>query len=161
MIDANEGCGAGSAIDRLISVCGLVDAHTLVATQEGAPPPTYQRGSKKIDFILITPRVATAVKAVSILPLHDGYLSDHRALMLDLDSRVLFSSATSPVIVQPSRRLTSTNPVALRKYTQCLLKYIADNKIADKVAKLQAISRSGKWSTADIAQWEVVDCQLE
>ena len=86
MIDANEGCGAGFAIDRLISVCGLVDAHTLFATQDGAPPPTYQRGSKKIDFILITPRVATAVKSVGILPLHDWYLSDHRALMLDLNS---------------------------------------------------------------------------
>ena len=48
MMDANKGSKLGSGVDRLIQRCGLADAHAAVGTN---PPATYQRGSKKIDFI--------------------------------------------------------------------------------------------------------------
>jgi hypothetical protein len=36
---------------------------------------TYQRGSKKIDFVLLSPRLVEAAVGVSILALYDGYFS--------------------------------------------------------------------------------------
>jgi hypothetical protein len=57
MMDVNKPAGHGSAVDRFIYVCGLVDVHTR-STDAIDPPPTYQRGSSKIDFDLVSPRVA-------------------------------------------------------------------------------------------------------
>jgi hypothetical protein len=75
-MDANEASGPGSGVDRIMSNCNLVDAHSICTPK----PHTrhYQRGSKKIDFVLLSPRLVEAVVGVSILALYDGY-SDHRA----------------------------------------------------------------------------------
>ena len=132
MMDANEACGQGSGVDRLMYRCGLVDAHTL-SRDMSTPPATHQRGSEKIDFVLITLRIALAVRAVSILPLHDGYLSDHRALVVDFDAKALFGGSTSPVLPPTSRRLTSTNPKALHIYIGNMVKYIEIHGLAEKV----------------------------
>ena len=86
MMDINIPAGHGSAVDRFIYACGLVDVHTR-STEAIDPPPTYQQGSSKIDFVLVSPRVAQAVTSRTILPIHDGYLSDHRALLVDFNAR--------------------------------------------------------------------------
>jgi hypothetical protein len=74
MMDANEGSELGSGVDKLIQRCGLADAHTAAGT---SPPAMYQRRSKKINFVLVSPRLVMAVRAAGILPLNDGYLSYH------------------------------------------------------------------------------------
>ena len=160
MMDANEACGNGSGVDRLLLCCGLVDAHTL-SSDSTPPPATYQRGSAKIDFIMVTPRLVQAVRAATILPLHDGYLSDHRALIVDFDAKALFASTTSPVLPPTSRRLTSTNPKALHIYIEHMGKHIAVHGLIDKVAELQAISEKGNWSEAEVKDWEIIDNLLE
>ena len=124
MMDANEPAGSGTAADIISLTCGLKDAHSLVST-EMPPPATYHRGSEKIDFILVSPRAATAVQAASILAIHDGYLSDHRALIVDLDAKKLFAGDTSPIITPRTRQLTSTNPIAVTAYIQHMLHHIA------------------------------------
>ena len=160
MMDANEASGQGSGVDRLMTKCGLVDAHTLSA-DPSPHPATYQRGSKKIDFILITPSIVPAVRAVSVLPLHDGYLSDHRALVVDFDAVTLFAGKTSPVLPATGRNLTSTNPVALHLYIEHLCKHIDVHGLAEKVATLQSHSDSGVWTTEQVVEWEVIDDLME
>ena len=156
MLDANEPAGPGSAIDRLIYACNLTDAH-IKENEDIAPPPTHQRGSQKIDFVLISERLVRAVKARAILPLHDGYLSDHRALLVDFDSRLLFAGPTSEVVAPSSRQLTSTNPKAVAKYTTLMLKQIAKHDVLHKVEHLRMRSQSGNWTIEDTKQWEIVD----
>ncbi len=159
MMDANEASGINSGVDRICYDCSLIDAHSMALTTS-RPPPTHQRGSTKIDFILVSTRVATTVRAASILALHDGYTSDHRALIIDLDATLLFGGITSEVIAPNSRRLTSTNPVCVHAYTQHLLRHIAQNCIEDKVASLLLRSDSGEWCDNDQKNWEVVDALL-
>ena len=160
MMDANEASGQGSGVDHLMTKCGLVDIHTL--TVDLSPPPaTYQRGSKKIDFILITPSITSAVRAVSVLPLHDGYLSDHRALVADFDAAVLFADHTSPVLPPTGRRLTSTNPSALHPYIEHLKKHVEIHGLVDRVTELQTQSESGHWTTEQVEEWEIIDNLLE
>jgi endonuclease/exonuclease/phosphatase family metal-dependent hydrolase len=95
MTDLNEASGFMSTADKLCYECNLADAHALAGLSN--PPPTYHRGSAKIDFVLISASLVNSVRAPAIMALHDGYLSDHRALLVDFDVRSMFLSNTSPI----------------------------------------------------------------
>ena len=117
MLDANEARGAKSGVDQIMNECCLADAHA--ATTDRSPAPaTHQRGSEKIDFILVSPRLVEAITSAVILPLQEGYLSDHRALLVDFDATTLFGGKTSFIARTASRRLTSTNPRAVKTYIE-------------------------------------------
>ena len=124
MMDANEKDGSDSFCDRLCTRCCLTDAHSLSA-DPSPPPATFAMGSAQIDFVLISGRLISAVCAASILALCDGVTSDHRALVVDFDEKVLFLDRTSEVIAPSSRRLTSTQPKAVHKYIKNMLAYVA------------------------------------
>jgi hypothetical protein len=96
MMDANEASGPGSGVDKITRDYHLVDANSL-SSDKTSYPATYQRWSDKIDLVLVSSRVVDAVTALSILALHDGYLSDHRALVVHLDANTLFGEKTSPL----------------------------------------------------------------
>jgi endonuclease/exonuclease/phosphatase (EEP) superfamily protein YafD len=101
MTDLNEASGFGSAADKLCYECNLADAHALAGLSN--PPPTYHRGLAKIDFVLISASLVASVRASAIMALHDGYLSDHRALLVDFDARSMFLSDTSPITAAVDR----------------------------------------------------------
>jgi hypothetical protein len=96
MMDCNEASGFGTAVDRIMYACNLADAHAL--DSKTYPPATYHRGSEKIDFVLISVSLVIAVWAAFIMARHDGYLSDHQALLVDFDATSLFLGDTSQVI---------------------------------------------------------------
>jgi exonuclease III len=102
MMVCNEASGFGTAVDRILYACNMADVHALDSKTD--PPATYHRGSEKIDFILISASLVTAVRTASIMALHDGYLSDHRALLVDFDANSLFSGDTSQVTPAVERR---------------------------------------------------------
>jgi hypothetical protein len=121
------------------------------------PPPTHNRGSSKIDFILVSNRFVCAVKARTILPLYDGYLSNHRALLLDFDSSILFAGPTSEVVPPCARQLTSTNPRAVTWYMDAMMRQIGKHDVLRKVEMLKQTSENNKWTPADTQQWEILD----
>ena len=157
MIDANEASGNGTAVDRFLLDCGMVDAHTLCVNEPRPPPPTHQSGSVKIDFVLITPRLRNAVIAASILPYCDGYLSDHRALVVDFDALEMFGDTTSPIVSPMDRRLTSTNPKAVHIYITAWRIYLAAHNLVQRVDELQKSSKEGKWCDESVMEYEVID----
>ena len=159
MMDANEGQGQGSASDSISLACGLKDAHSMTCDLS-IPPATYHRGSEKIDFILLSPRVASSVRAASILALQDGYLSDHRALVVDFDARELFASETSPIVTPNTRSLTSTNPKAVHLYVHHLMNFISEQCIEIRIANLVHQSVLGLWGDREVLEWEAVDLLL-
>jgi hypothetical protein len=156
MMDANEPCGPGTGVDRLISTCGLADAHAS-STATTPAPATHQRGSQTIDFILISPRLVTAISAVTILALNDGYASDHRALDVDFNSSRLLGSGTSLIVALSPRRLTSTDPRAVHVYVESLRAHFKQHRLVDKAQRLQQRSDAGAWGPADIVEWESID----
>ena len=127
------------------------------ATEAIDPPPTHNRESCKIDFVLVSSRLVPAIKARTILPLYDGYLSDHRALIVDFDSSILFAGPTSEVVPPRARQLTSTHPKAVSKYVKIMLQQIEKHRVLRKVAELSLRSESNEWTTTDTQQWEIVD----
>jgi hypothetical protein len=116
---------------------------------------------KKSDFVLVSARLAPMVTAAAILGLHDGYLSDHRALLVDFDARSLFMGVTSPVVAPWARRLTSTNPIAVHTYVENMLITIERHNLAAKVFYLQRLSECGQWSEDQVREWESIDRVLE
>ena len=161
MMDANETAGTGSLLDRLMMTGGLVDAHAIGANKSLTAPATYQRGSAKIDYIFITPRLVEAVRAASILPICDGYPSDHRALVLDLDPLVMFGDTTTKLVPGGTRPLTSKSPRAVTPYIAEMRKHFEDNKIVDRVLELDQASHEGKWSKRFTVLHGILDHLLE
>jgi hypothetical protein len=151
-MDANEASGPGSGVDRIMSNCNLVDAHSICTSDSSPVPATYQRGSKKIDFVLLSPRLIDAVAGVSILALFDGYLSDHRALIVDFDAVRLFGGPTSLIVAPRERRLTSTSPRAVHAYTTHMRSHFEIHRIVEKVAALSEKSAKGQWPEIEILE---------
>lgn len=74
-----------SGMKQLATTCGLVD---LFGTRLGTTdsPPTYQRGNKRLDYILMSPSLISAVKAAGYDPYGYRIPSDHRAMYVDLST---------------------------------------------------------------------------
>jgi hypothetical protein len=102
--------------------------------------------------------LVAAVCAAGILPLNDGYLSDHRALVVDFDPMVFFGGKTSEIVAPSSRRLTSTNPKAVHEYIKFMKGFIAQHRIAEQVDELRAESiGENEWGDEQIAKYEKID----
>ena len=91
------------------------------------------------------------------MALHDGYLSDHRALLVGLDAQSLFTSDTSPVTLPVERRLMSTSPRAVHTYINSMKVHFGKHDIASKVHQLQRLSETGQWSDECVQEWECLD----
>jgi hypothetical protein len=100
------------------------------------------------------------VRLAAILALHDGYLSDHRALLVDFDAASLFLSKTSEVSPPAERRLTSSNPDAVHKYIKAFKQQLARHNLPAKVLDLQQQSDRGEWSHECVQDWETLDWLL-
>ena len=149
MIDANEAAVPGSGVERLMINGGLVDAHTIGANRSLTPPATYQRGSTKIDFVLITPRLSKAVRAATILPFCDGYISDHRALVVDFCPLEMFGDTTTKLVAPAGRRAVSTSPRAVSAYVQEMRKHFEDNDLMSRRDALETATANKTWAADD------------
>jgi hypothetical protein len=70
--------------------CGLTNALTDIHSEQ--VPNTHLRGSKQIDFALVTDGIRPCIKAVVLLD--ESILKiDHRAILLDLDLLLLFGTS--------------------------------------------------------------------
>jgi hypothetical protein len=106
-------------------------------------------------------RLKEAIQAACILPLNEGYLSDHRALVVDFDPRLFFGGHTSDIVAPSARRLTSTNPKAVHLYITFMRQYIEQHQLSERINALKAKSNSDvPWSEEDIAEWEKCDCLI-
>ena len=132
MIDANEHFDSPqSAISKLAASCNLVD---IIATrhQQATNTATYSRGTKRIDFILISENIAPAVTRCGLLPFYEGIHSDHRGSFIDLDARILFQDRTPQLYEQPRRQLHSKKPSAVMHYKTELWKQLTAHNIINR-----------------------------
>jgi endonuclease/exonuclease/phosphatase family metal-dependent hydrolase len=111
MLDSNDDLKDHSPTDSLITECGLFSVHEQADYAADFPAPaTYARGRKKIDHILVTAALLPAVTASGIEPLHAGIVSDHRALYVDFDTKLLLRGTLTSIPPSAARLLQSTDP---------------------------------------------------
>jgi hypothetical protein len=86
-------------------------------------PETYARGSKCIDFILVTPRVKQSILSSGYVPFYaGGWDSDHRALFIDINMKEIFGNYTPERKETQQQNLKSNNWVQATKYMRTLRK---------------------------------------
>jgi hypothetical protein len=66
--------------------CGLSNILTDRHAEPGAEiPNTHLRGSKQIDFVLVTPGIAIFIHSIGLLDFDVIFRSDHRTLCIEID----------------------------------------------------------------------------
>jgi hypothetical protein len=125
------GLGHNGSLSTLCCTCGLVDPLTLQHS-DSPPPPTYSRGSSRLDYILVSQRVVKHVTRSGILPYNSFFLSDHRPCFIDIDSESLFQSQTFPIAPAQQRGLQLYDPRVVEKF-EGLLKQVEYHKLERKI----------------------------
>ena len=88
MLDANE--GMENRTDEMIEIINegeLIDVHA--RSDPFNEVETYARGKQRIDYILVTERIADCVEYTNIAQYNEGIVSDRRALIMDINVKKL------------------------------------------------------------------------
>lgn len=126
--------GHDRTIATLVKSCGLQDP--LLRHHAGTPPPTYNRGKERIDFIFTSPRATAACIRSGLFPFHSIFMGDHMACYLDFDGSSLFRETTAAI--EPPRYcgLQCHDPRIVAQYREILHQYVDYHKLDIKVAAL-------------------------
>jgi hypothetical protein len=113
--------------------CGLTNALTDVHSEQA--PNTHVRGSKQIDFALVTDGIRPCIKAVGLL--YESILkSDHRAIFLDLDLLLLFGTSLERLERPQFRNLKLDDSRISDSYRKLLHKKFECHNIYERVQKI-------------------------
>jgi hypothetical protein len=149
MMDANEAMGKDkNGISTVASNCDLIDFHTS-RHNEAASTATYARGTKKIDYILITPELPPLVTRSGMLPFYTGIHTDHRGLFIDINSKALFQGKIAKLYHNLKRILSSKMPKSVLKYKQELCKQLQAHNIPRRSKGIQKRSANGDTKIAE------------
>lgn len=162
-IDANESMEKpASQIRRLANTCNLLDVHANLHLDETLLP-SHSRGSEKIDFCLASPPLLDCITRSGILALDDAYMSDHRAMFLDLDIKRYFKGITTDLVSRQSRSFTTKN----EKLTAGFNSYVSDEwlkrKMTGRIKIMDTLSRlpDDQIDKSRIQRmWEAIDTQI-
>jgi len=139
------------SLARLMASCSLSDP-LLMQHPDTPPPPTYSRGSTRIDYILLSRSLLPAVIRTGILPYDRIFISDHRACYTDLNAA--FQGET-PTIQRPhSRNLRLQDPRTVGKYLDILFNQIKYHKLDTKIMELHKLAENGQWAEHNRLQYE-------
>ena len=125
---------SGEGISRLASELNLIDVmkERLGSTNFA----TYIRGRERIDFCLASTEVFQALHDACYEPF-EGRLakSDHRGMILDFNSDLLFGNTTQCLAPLPVREFTIKDRKAVCDYVQAKHRYLQEHKYAERLAK--------------------------
>lgn len=91
-----------SGMATIASTCNLVD---IFALRLGSPhyPPTYQRGTKRLDYALISPTLLPHIHSAGYDPFNYRIPSDHRGMFIDFTLDTMLQH-TLTTLASPQRR---------------------------------------------------------
>jgi len=140
----------------LAASCGLVDV--LAEQHSSRPfPPTYIRGKKRLDYILVSSSIGHVIIRFGILPFNANFSGDHHSCFLDFDSDLLFSDLTSPFAPPCQRSLQLPDSKRVTKYREVLHEQLQYHKIPDKLKFLSEAAANKQWTDDCTTQYEVLD----
>ena len=140
-LDANETLGQDKTfgLAHLIAECTLTDLHLLGPTN---PPATYKYGAaRRIDYMLGTAAVASAVCRAGYNAYDNGVFSKHRGLFIDMDFTLLMG-AVDPIAPTKARVLRSEDQPSVDRYLAAFKQYADDHRLWDRVADLIVVAPS-------------------
>ena len=70
-------------------------------------PSTYSRGTKRLDYVFVSPRILPFIQKCGIDPFHQVIFTDHCGLFLDLDLKGLLGSELVQIQAPKTRGFSS------------------------------------------------------
>ena len=114
-------------------------------------PPTYARGTKRLDYVFCTPNLLSSIKQCGILPYSEIIDSDHRAIYVDFDTQTLMGGDLAILSATPVRILRARDSKAREEYVEAVAKYMEDHRV------LQRLLEISKSETPDTTKIETID----
>jgi exonuclease III len=144
LMDANESTlEARSELAEWVGDTFLVDALEHVHGVE-CDVPTYDRGTKRIDYIFVSGGMLEYVEAAGILPLGQLVDSDHRALFIDVDLKGFMRGQPSTPAEMKRRGVNSADPRALTVYREMMGKFLDESGLEEQLEKVvRRVERNG------------------
>jgi hypothetical protein len=136
MGDFNDELGSSlRGITQVVTGCNLVDVY---AARHGLEDkvPTYARGRKRLDYILMTPTIASYATRSGADPFNHRFFSDHRGIFVDLKLEGLFDRNLPPLARPTYQDIRSGSPRLIRTYITELKRYLIEHKIKERLNKL-------------------------
>jgi exonuclease III len=99
-------------------------------------PPTYARGTRRLDYIFCTTNLLSSVKRSGILPYSELVDSDHRALYVDFDTPTLMGGDIASLSATPVRILRSRDVRGREKYVEAVAKYMEDHQVLQRLMEI-------------------------
>ena len=136
--DFNETMSApNSGMDRIATSCGLIDLFSVKLGSSNIPA-TYQRGTTRIDYALLSPDLMTHVRAAGYEPFGYRVPSDHRGMFIDFDTETLFNQLPTEMPSSSLRDFMSTTPDVVRKYVTAKIQYLNDHRFFERLSQLES-----------------------
>ena len=140
MVDANADYD-DEGFSMFVQDCHMVDLHEDLYTT--APPATYTRGQRKIDYILGAEKISAAVIKDGMLSFDDGLkFSDHRALCIDLYESALFHVKSKDATARKNCGLSSKNKEQVKAYLEIVHAQFLAHNIYARCLKLTEMGLS-------------------
>ena len=125
------------SITKLCSDFHLVDLmYHLTGRDDFA---TYARGSKHIDYILCDAWVSDASIQGCYEPFQYRLKGDHRTMVVDLDTNLLFGNPTAILMTPAQWEFSSKDAGSNWKYIQARHEYLTQHQFAPRLAQLQEV----------------------
>jgi exonuclease III len=137
--DFNEEMSENSGVYEMATQCGLVD---IFSQRFGTAtlPATFKGGSRRLDYILLSPTVAPAIAAMGYEPYdYRGVFSDHRPMYLDLDSQALFGDQPVPLASKSQREFKANDPKAVRTYIEAKYDELEKHNLQERIQCLESL----------------------
>ena len=121
-------------IQKLMQTCNLIDGTKYINPAQ-INLPTYTRGKWRLDIFLISNELRSSIMKCMILPQDFPNISDHRGLILDVETQNLFGNQTDNIVSPNARKLILRNPHRVEKYRLQIQKEFKIHKINKKSPK--------------------------
>jgi hypothetical protein len=149
--DLNKELGADvTGFARIMAKWDLVEIIQHTHSVQGEPP-TYARGTRRLDYVFCTLNLLPSVVRCGILPYSEIVDSDHRALYVDFATSTLMGGDLAALSATPIRILKSHDIKGCEKYVELVAKYLEDHRV------LQRLMEVSKAKEPDNAKIEAID----
>ena len=132
-IDVNERLLEGGRMREFLTSTGLIDP---IEARHGVPPRTCVRGKHRIDYILISPSLQSAVTRAGHLGIHDAIQSDHCGIWLEFDGRKLFRGSTEHLGSTVEAPFTAREISKMDKYVATMEAHLKETKGEERLKQL-------------------------
>mmetsp|Transcript_16534 Transcript_16534/g.23565 ORF Transcript_16534/g.23565 Transcript_16534/m.23565 type:complete len:716 (+) Transcript_16534:576-2723(+) len=143
------------SLATLVTTCGLVDV--IKEQHQTNIPSTYARGTKRLDYVFVSPQTMDSVERSTILPCHTMFNGDHCPILIDFNADRLFGDPSHNIQRQKMRGLKLNDPRIVDKYIEITGEQLSYHKIFDKTKRLKEISEASEWTPECVQQYEKID----